>query len=171
VARNRKRAKDRRASRPAGAPVAAAARLDRDAAPDPIDHATPDTELAEAQMAMGRPELAGEEQLDNNDEPEAQALDPDFDRGGAGALNGDDRAVAASTGGAAVAVAPKRQRLITRVVTFLQGSWHELQRVQWPDRRQVMQATGVVIGFVIVAAVYLGVADSLAGKLMTFILK
>ena len=34
-----------------------------------------------------------------------------------------------------------------------------------------MQATGVVIGFVIVAGVYLGVADALAGKVVNFILK
>ena len=34
-----------------------------------------------------------------------------------------------------------------------------------------MQATGVVIGFVIVAGVFLGVADLLAGKLVNFILK
>jgi preprotein translocase SecE subunit len=57
------------------------------------------------------------------------------------------------------------------MVNFLKGSWRELQRVQWPDRRQVMQATGVVIGFVIVAGVYLGVADFLAGKLVNYILK
>ncbi|MBV9800240.1 MAG: preprotein translocase subunit SecE, partial [Solirubrobacterales bacterium] len=58
-----------------------------------------------------------------------------------------------------------------RLVNFLQGSWRELQRVQWPDRRQVMQATGVVIGFVIVAGVFLGVADWAAGKIVTYILK
>ena len=34
-----------------------------------------------------------------------------------------------------------------------------------------MQATGVVIGFVIVAAAFLGAADWVAGKLVTFILK
>ena len=33
-----------------------------------------------------------------------------------------------------------------------------------------MQATGVVIGFVIVAGVFLGVADLLAGKLTNYIL-
>ena len=59
----------------------------------------------------------------------------------------------------------------SRLVHFLQGSWRELQRVQWPDRRQVIQATGVVLGFVIVAGAYLGIADALAGKLMDFILK
>ena len=58
-----------------------------------------------------------------------------------------------------------------RLVGFLQGSWRELQRVQWPDRRQVMQATGVVIGFVIVAGAFLGVSDLVATKLVNFILK
>jgi preprotein translocase subunit SecE len=56
-------------------------------------------------------------------------------------------------------------------VHFLQGSWRELQRVQWPDRRQVMQATGVVIGFVIVAGIFLGVADWAAQRIVNFILK
>jgi preprotein translocase subunit SecE len=35
----------------------------------------------------------------------------------------------------------------------------------------VIQATGVVLGFVIVAGIYLGLADELAGKIVTFILK
>jgi preprotein translocase SecE subunit len=58
----------------------------------------------------------------------------------------------------------------SRLVNFLQGSWRELQRVQWPDRRQVIQATGVVIGFVIVAGAFLGLADLISTKLMKFIL-
>ena len=67
---------------------------------------------------------------------------------------------------------PARRRISGgRLLTFLQGSWRELQRVQWPDRRQVMQATGVVIGFVIVAGLFLGLADTVASKLVTFILK
>ena len=57
------------------------------------------------------------------------------------------------------------------MVNFVQGSWRELQRVQWPDRRQVAQATGVVIGFVIVAGVFLGVADLAFSHLMNYILK
>ena len=57
MARNRKRAKERRARRPQGAPVGAPRGLDDDAAPDPIEHASPDVELAEAQLALGRPEL------------------------------------------------------------------------------------------------------------------
>jgi preprotein translocase SecE subunit len=57
-----------------------------------------------------------------------------------------------------------------RFVGFLRASWAELQRVQWPDRRQVGQATAVVVGFVIVAGAYLGLADQVAQKLVDFIL-
>ena len=42
--------------------------------------------------------------------------------------------------------------------------------MQWPDRRQVAQATAVVIGFVVVAGVYLGVADWVAKKIVDFII-
>ncbi|MGH2914833.1 MAG: preprotein translocase subunit SecE [Solirubrobacteraceae bacterium] len=58
----------------------------------------------------------------------------------------------------------------SRLIGFLQGSWRELQRVQWPDRPQVMQATGVVIGFVIVAGAFLGAADWVATKIVHFLL-
>ncbi|TML99731.1 MAG: preprotein translocase subunit SecE [Actinobacteria bacterium] len=57
-----------------------------------------------------------------------------------------------------------------RVVNFLRASWAELQRVQWPDRRQVAQATAVVLGFVAIAGAYLGVADAVAQKIVDFIL-
>ena len=48
--------------------------------------------------------------------------------------------------------------------------WAELQRVQWPDRRQVAQATAVVLGFVVIAGAYLGLADAVAQKVVDFIL-
>ena len=72
MARNRKRAKERRARRPS--PVGSA-RPERDEpAPSPISHATPDAELAEAQMALGRPELTGEtDEEPEDDELEAEA--------------------------------------------------------------------------------------------------
>ena len=68
-------------------------------------------------------------------------------------------------------VAGQRPGMAARFVGFLRGSWKELQRVHWPDRRQVMQATGVVLGFVLVAGIFLGVADLVASKLMNLILK
>ena len=68
-------------------------------------------------------------------------------------------------------VADHRPSAVARLVGFLRGSWKELQRVQWPDRRQVMQATGVVLGFVIVAGIFLGVSDLVASNLMNLVLK
>ena len=57
-----------------------------------------------------------------------------------------------------------------RVFNFLRGCWAELQRVQWPDRRQVAQATGVVLGFVVIAAIFLGVADEISQQIVNAIL-
>ena len=57
-----------------------------------------------------------------------------------------------------------------RFINFLRASWAELQRVQWPDRRQVAQATGVVVGFVIIAGLYLGLADWVAQRVVNFVI-
>jgi preprotein translocase subunit SecE len=212
VARNRKRAKERRARRPA--PVATQRSAGEPEAPDPIEHAAPDVELAEAQLAVGRPDV-GDQSEDTEDidakvteedlaEPQDELPGPAHDEDefaeedngelteqarlaqlrraagtpgsaaglpafGAGVPDSDP----ADTRGVTVgdtSIAPARARPGPRLVTFLQGSWAELQRVQWPDRRQTLQATGVVIGFVIVAGVFLGVADALAVKLVNYII-
>ena len=160
MARNRKRAKERRARRPqdgsaspglATAPDAVGSAPDN-GAPDPIAHATPDVELVDAQLAMGRP---GSVEADAEDEAEFEA------EAEAQALSAEPRAEAPAEG---------RVSMLARLVGFLQGSWRELQRVQWPDRRQVVQATSMVIGFVIIAGVFLWVADLLAGHVVTFII-
>jgi preprotein translocase subunit SecE len=65
---------------------------------------------------------------------------------------------------------PPTRKGAGRFVSFLRASWAELQRVQWPDRRQVGQATGVVIGFVIVAGLYLGLADWVAKQIVNVII-
>ena len=68
-------------------------------------------------------------------------------------------------------VAPRKARMGgPRFWQFLKACWAELQRVQWPDRRQVAQATAVVLGFVVIAGTYLGVADRLAQEIVDFIL-
>jgi preprotein translocase subunit SecE len=187
VARNRKRRSERRPHRPANGPVtepgiatASASRRDdpddprREEAPDPIEHGTPDAELAEAQLALGRPEQA-------EPVPEEELIEEAVGAGGGGgrAGRGPRRGGGGGRGsgdgaGGELAPAPASRpapRAGSRLVHFLQGSWRELQRVQWPDRRQVMQATGVVIGFVIVAGVFLGVADLVANKVVHLILK
>jgi preprotein translocase SecE subunit len=60
--------------------------------------------------------------------------------------------------------------LFSRMIAFLKASWAELQRVQWPDRRQVGQATAVVLGFVVVAGLFLGLADAVAQEIVDFII-
>jgi preprotein translocase SecE subunit len=145
--------------------------------PAAIEHAAPDVELADAQIALGRakadeegPGLPGDGDYD-----ESQALgDEEFED--AAATEDEASASRSSRAGRELAsadsTAPARRSYPGhRLVNFLQGSWRELQRVQWPDRRQVVQATGVVIGFVIVAGVYLGIADTLATKIVNFLLK
>jgi preprotein translocase SecE subunit len=57
-----------------------------------------------------------------------------------------------------------------RVINFIRGCWAELQRVQWPDRRQVAQATGVVLGFVVVAGLFLALADEISQNIVNAIL-
>jgi preprotein translocase subunit SecE len=156
---------------------------DDEGAPPPLQHATPDVELAEEQLAYGRP--AEPEPDDEADEEEYEReVEESISESGGGRRGGrrrrggyDDGGASRGSGGAGElaatgAAAPeKAPSVFARLIAFLQGSWRELHRVQWPDRRQVFQATGVVIGFVIVAAVFLGVADWVAGKLVTFVLK
>jgi preprotein translocase subunit SecE len=57
-----------------------------------------------------------------------------------------------------------------RVLAFLRACWAELQRVQWPDRRAVAQATAVVLGFVIIAGTYLGLMDFVWSKVVSALL-
>jgi preprotein translocase subunit SecE len=145
-----------------------------DGAPPPLEHAMPDAELAEQQLSYGRPEEAEPDEGEDEDEFERE-VEESITQGGAGGrrrrggYDAESSAVEPSTHGAAVT--ERRPNMVARFIAFLQGSWRELQRVQWPDRPQVFQATGVVIGFVIVAAIFLGVADFLAGKIVTFVLK
>jgi preprotein translocase SecE subunit len=54
-----------------------------------------------------------------------------------------------------------RKGLFGRAADFLRACVAELRRVQWPDRRQVGQGTAVVLGFVVVAGVYLGLLDAI----------
>lgn len=82
----------------------------------------------------------------------------------------DGRGNGSVGGEAALPARRPSQPLGARVGAFLRASWAELQRVQWPDRRQVTQATAVVLGFVAVMGVYLGVADWAAQKIVNFII-
>jgi preprotein translocase SecE subunit len=185
VARNRKRAKERRARRPQTVSARTREQVDEPTRPPgPLEHAAPDAAFAEAAEVppdlseAELKELEFEVQEDEVDKDEAEfEEEPEAVEENPQALEEDPEAVEedlASDGRegeieAAAAVPEYRGRSGNRLLTFLEGSWRELQRVQWPDRRQVMQATGVVIGFVIVAGVFLGAADWVATHLVNFI--
>ena len=57
-----------------------------------------------------------------------------------------------------------------RLLAFLVAVWAELKRVQWPDRRQLTQLTGVVLFFVLIVGAYLGGLDAVFSKLIQAIL-
>ncbi|HEV3230377.1 MAG TPA: preprotein translocase subunit SecE [Solirubrobacteraceae bacterium] len=119
--------------------------------------------------AAERAEPDEPEDFDESEEAEeADDREPEADAAGGGGGGLPARPVA--RGSAPTPARGARADGENRVLSFLRASWAELQRVQWPDRRQVAQATAVVLGFVAIAGVYLGVADWVAGKIVNAIL-
>ena len=149
MARKRQRARDRKQ------------KLHRENVPGSLDHASGEVEEVEAAIvagADGRPVAPDDD------------LERDFRDDGDGEVDGaveDDRL----GGGAGDVAAPApRRRPGPRLWHFLRACWAELQRVDWPDRRQVGQATAVVLGFVVVAGAFLGLADVVAQQIVELIL-
>ena len=56
------------------------------------------------------------------------------------------------------------------VVSFFVSVWRELQRVQWPDRETLIQASAVTLLFVAVAAAYLGALDAVFSRVVKLII-
>jgi preprotein translocase SecE subunit len=158
VARDRKRAKQRQQRRAQrGLHAAASSEIHRADVPGALEHASGEVDEFDAALVRGAQGVPMPP-----DAPEVP-LEPAGANGAA--------VVPAGDGSAAPPVAHEaKQSLPRRAVAFLRASWAELQRVQWPDRRQVSQATAVVLGFVAVAGIYLGAADWVAQKIVNFIL-
>jgi preprotein translocase SecE subunit len=177
MARDRQRAKQRRrARRPSGGGPAAGSRNPRarelglddssveeaglgegTPAPEPLEHALPDVEMAEMAEAGAPPptgageDMAGAEIYDDERAPDE--LERDLAPAGARRVDRDrDRS---SRG---------------RLFTFLGHVVDELRRVQWPNRRQVGQGTAVTLGFVVLAGGYLGLMDAIWQPLIEAIL-
>ncbi len=192
MARDRKRAKQRQQRRTQrGLHAGARSEIHRADVPGALEHASGEVDEFDAALVAGAqgvpmppdalespPAEAVEEPAPNGaaselepvdgDEVESPPARPPTRRGsrkGVALQPADDGAA-----GGELAVAEPRQRLPLRAVAFLRASWAELQRVQWPDRPQVTQATAVVLGFVAVAGLYLGAADWVAQKIVNLIL-
>ena len=150
----RDRQKRRRAKNPGPSPT----QPQRENVPGSLDHASGDVEEFEAGIVAGAEGVPADE-LDGDDELEAEAIE---------ASPAARRAVGLD--GAPTAHQPVSGRGGSRVIGFLRACAAELRRVQWPDRRQVGQATAVVLGFVVIAGAYLGLADVIAQKIIDIIL-
>ena len=148
MARDRQRAKQRRAQR----------RRSGAGAPDPLDHASADVDEARLAEAGALPP-----DLEEGDDGGAQIYEDELERE-PDAVEGD----AVSRRDIEHAEHPPRKR--GRVLTFLGHCVDELRRVQWPNRRQVGQATAVVLGFVVIAGGYLGLLDQVWQPLIEAIL-
>ena len=196
MARDRKRAKQRQRRAASRAPQSSRGdgqqqqrepepQIDPDQTIPDLEHGSANADIAKAAIAAGAsaPEEVSEELDDElgSGQPRVGEIYPDeieddgYDSAEAeNAIEGPDGAAAA----AAVTARPERDRAArrrergggNRVGTFLRNSWEELKRVQWPDRRQVAQATAVVAIFVIIIGAYLGLADWVFGKLVDAIL-
>jgi preprotein translocase subunit SecE len=161
VARQRQRARDRkqRARDQASNPVPPPDELHRSNVPGSLDHVSGVEEEFEAAIVSGARGDAADDGVGadvSEAEIERQALEAGPSRR-EGAIEARQPGGVTTRGG-------------NRFINFLRASWAELQRVQWPDRRQVAQATGVVLGFVIIAGLYLGAADWVAQKVVNFVI-
>jgi preprotein translocase SecE subunit len=185
VARDRKRAKQRRdrgsrnaARQGRGAQAVSPSQPVRADVPGALDHASSDVDEFDAALIRGAGGVAesepAAEPLELDDDGSEDVLQEDAStlprRGGGGGDVGGSGGGPPGGGrdGERPSGAPLRGG--NRAIGFLRASWAELQRVQWPDRRQVTQATAVVIGFVAIAGVYLGVADFVAKEIVEVIL-
>ena len=155
------------------------------AAPDPLKHSSAEVDQAKAaetgairgesgDVEMGRDAREGEPDPTPDEFPEDSQHGDEFEhapdeleRDLAPTLTGRD---VAGLDPAVVAenAHPRRQR--GRVITFLGHCVEELRRVQWPDRRQVGQATAVVLGFCVLAGAFLGLMDALWKPLVNAII-
>ena len=174
MARDRQRAKRRKEKRQPSPPsrqdgegiVPDPRPIHRENVPGPVEH-TGDVDQFEAELVAGAEgEPAREEFAD--EEAERVALEADAEE----AL-GREAAAAAQPPAVRGSIAPTQDahgRGGRRFANFLRASWAELQRVQWPDRRQVGQATAVVLGFVVLAGGYLGLIDAIMQPLVNALL-
>ena len=135
----------------APAPDRDAGLTDGTPAPDPLDHASADVDQAKLAEQGAVPPEVGD--ADN----EYEGAYDDFDDADRAPDEAEDNAVSADPD--AHERPSRKQR--GRVLTFLRHCADELRRVQWPNRRQVGQATAVVLGFVVIAGGYLGLLDAL----------
>ena len=162
MARNRQRAKERQAERRA---ARQAAREDTGAVPDAQRRVeAPPEELGRSDFTLEHTtedeEFIGDLQV--GDRWEDDGADGDDESAGVagprGVRGGRDRSH------------EEDHHERGRVTSFLVAVWHELNRVQWPNRQQLTSLTGITLLFVLIVGGYLGLLDAVFSKLVSAIL-
>ncbi|MBQ9993066.1 MAG: preprotein translocase subunit SecE [Firmicutes bacterium] len=59
----------------------------------------------------------------------------------------------------------------SKVKNFFRGVWSELKKVHWPNKKQIINYTGIVLLFIFVVAIAIFVVDSILDFLLGFIVK
>ena len=155
MARDRKRAKQRRQRQQA---PARARQGGGTPAPAPLEDSSAEVEQAEAAISGAAPVAEPDEPL--TPEEAEPAPGPDGSEPSLARDDDDDvSAIPAAERALGRASADRDQGTLSRFGAFLRACWAELKRVQWPNRRQVIQATAVVLAFVVIAGGYLGLLD------------
>jgi|SRR5215208_2738901 len=166
MARNRQRAKERQAARraarqasqqgslPPGDDLEEEVDLQVGAPPEELGRSDELVESLEESDIEEDIDAAGDRELELEAE-EAGALESVEEVTGPRGVRGGDTAPAG-----------EERRGLGKVWHFFQNVWAELQRVQWPDRRQVTTLTGVVLGFVLIAGGYLGLLDAIFSRII-----
>jgi preprotein translocase SecE subunit len=175
MARNRQRAKERQAARRAaregqpGKPLPPSDEIDESvdlaagAAPRDLGHSDAFVEeLQEEERAEDDLEEAADRELELEAEEAGAFSDEPVDEIAPETATGP-RGV---RGGDTAAAGEKERSGLGKVWHFFQNVWAELQRVQWPDRKQVTTLTGVVLGFVLIAGGYLGLLDAIFSRVI-----
>ena len=175
MARNRQRAKERQAARraaqqaaregalPPGDDLEEEVDLKVGAPPDELGRSDELLESLEESDIEEDIDAAGDRELELeaeeagafSDEP-VDEIAPETATGPRGVRGGDTAAAGAAS----------ERRGFGKVIHFFQNVWAELQRVQWPDRKQVTTLTGVVLGFVLIAGGYLGLLDAIFSRII-----
>ena len=170
MARDRQRAKQRRAKRQPGAGGPAAGSASTNARDIGLDQAEAD----DAGLGNTTPPEPTKHAMPNVEEAhmaEAGAVyDDELEPDGAPDEVEGDLVPAARPGAAERAAHARPRKRRSGVIGFLGHCVDELKRVQWPDRRQVGQGTAVTLGFTVLAGGYLGLLDALWKPLIEAIL-
>jgi len=57
-----------------------------------------------------------------------------------------------------------------RIKAFFRGVWSELKKVHWPDRKQLIVYTGVVVVFVLVMSLAIAALDAIFNELVKLVI-